>query len=285
MNNPLYEQINVIGKDYVLSKIDQFLSEDSPNGDPTTQLTVDNKKNTSALFICEDECVFAGEQILNALDDDFKINIIAKDGTELRKGQKIAQIDGNARQLLKLERILLNLLQRLSGIASLTKQYVNIVESSGIKILDTRKTTPGLRLFEKYAVKVGGGYNHRLDLSSGLLIKDNHWVASRDDFYKLIRDYDLELPIQVEVDNIAQLTELLEYRIDAILLDNMAPEYAKKCVDIIRTKSKSTFIEISGGVTLENLSDYIIDGVDGISSGALMHQAQNQKLKLEFMEV
>ena len=285
MNNPLYEQINVIGKDYVLSKIDQFLSEDSPNGDPTTQLTVDNKKNTSALFICEDECVFAGEQILNALDDDFKINIIAKDGTELRKGQKIAQIDGNARQVLKLERILLNLLQRLSGIASLTKQYVNIVESSGIKILDTRKTTPGLRLFEKYAVKVGGGYNHRLDLSSGLLIKDNHWVASRDDFYKLIRDYDLELPIQVEVDNIAQLTELLEYRIDAILLDNMAPEYAKKCVDIIRAKSKSTFIEISGGVTLENLSDYIIDGVDGISSGALMHQAQNQKLKLEFMEV
>ena len=285
MNNPLYEQINIIGKDYVLSKIDQFLSEDSPNGDPTTQLTVDNKKNTSALFICEDECVFAGEQILNALDDDFKINIIAKDGTELRKGQKIAQIDGNARQLLKLERILLNLLQRLSGIASLTKQYVNIVESSGIKILDTRKTTPGLRLFEKYAVKVGGGYNHRLDLSSGLLIKDNHWVASRDDFYKLIRDYDLELPIQVEVDNIAQLTELLEYRIDAILLDNMAPEYAKKCVDIIRAKSKSTFIEISGGVTLENLSDYIIDGVDGISSGALMHQAQNQKLKLEFMEV
>ena len=285
MNNPLYEQINVIGKDYVLSKIDQFLSEDSPNGDPTTKLTVDNKKNTSALFICEDECVFAGEQILNALDDDFKINIFAKDGTELRKGQKIAQIDGNARQLLKLERILLNLLQRLSGIASLTKQYVNIVESSGIKILDTRKTTPGLRLFEKYAVKVGGGYNHRLDLSSGLLIKDNHWVASRDDFYKLIRDYDLELPIQVEVDNIAQLTELLEYRIDAILLDNMAPEYAKKCVDIIRAKSKSTFIEISGGVTLENLSDYIIDGVDGISSGALMHQAQNQKLKLEFMEV
>ena len=285
MNNPLYEQINIIGKDYVLSKIDQFLSEDSPNGDPTTQLTVDNKKNTSALFICEDECVFAGEQILYALDDDFKINIFAKDGTELRKGQKIAQIDGNARQLLKLERILLNLLQRLSGIASLTKQYVNIVESSGIKILDTRKTTPGLRLFEKYAVKVGGGYNHRLDLSSGLLIKDNHWVASRDDFYKLIRDYDLELPIQVEVDNIAQLTELLEYRIDAILLDNMAPEYAKKCVDIIRAKSKSTFIEISGGVTLENLSDYIIDGVDGISSGALMHQAQNQKLKLEFMEV
>ena len=285
MNNPLYEQINVISKDYVLSKIDQFLSEDSPNGDPTTELTVDNKKNTSALFICEDECVFAGEQILTALNDDFKINIFTKDGTLLQKGQKIAQIDGNARQLLKLERILLNLLQRLSGIASLTKQYVNKVNSSGIKILDTRKTTPGLRLFEKYAVKVGGGYNHRLDLSSGLLIKDNHWVASRDDFYKLIRDYDLELPIQVEVDNIAQLTELLEYRIDAILLDNMSPEYAKKCVDTIRSKSKSTFIEISGGVTLENLSDYIIKGVDGISSGALMHQAQNQKIKLEFMEV
>ena len=283
MNKPLYEQINIIGKNYILSKLDQFLSEDSPNGDPTTQLTVDNNKNTSALFVCEDECIFAGEQILNALDDDFKICIFAKDGTELNIGQKIAQIDGNARQLLKLERILLNLLQRLSGIATLTKKYVNITESSGIKILDTRKTTPGLRLFEKYAVKVGGGYNHRLDLSSGLLIKDNHWIASKNDFYKIIRDYNSELPIQVEVDNKSQLTELLKYKVDAILLDNMEPEYAKICVDIIRAKNKNIFIEISGGVTLENLSAYMINGVDGISSGALMHQAQNQKLKLEFI--
>ena len=283
MNKPLYEQINIIGKNYILSKLDQFLSEDSPNGDPTTQLTVDNNKNSSALFVCDDECIFAGEQILNALDDDFKICIFAKDGTKLKKGQKIAQIDGNARQLLKLERILLNLLQRLSGIATLTKKYVNITESSGIKILDTRKTTPGLRLFEKYAVKVGGGYNHRLDLSSGLLIKDNHWIASKNDFYKIIRDYDSELPIQVEVDNKSQLTELLKYKVDAILLDNMEPEYAKICVDIIRAKSKNIFIEISGGVTLENLSTYMINGVDGISSGALMHQAQNQKLKLEFI--
>ena len=178
----------------------------------------------------------------------------------------------------------MNLLQRLSGIATLTKKYVNIVNPSGIKILDTRKTTPGLRLLEKYAVKVGGGYNHRLDLSSGLLIKDNHWIASKEDFYKIIRDYDLKLPLQVEVDNENQLLDLLNYKVDAILLDNMEPEYAKNCVDIIRAKSKSIFIEISGGVTLENLSDYIIDGVDAISSGALMHQAQNQKLKLEFME-
>ena len=284
MNKPLYEQMNIIDKDYVLSKLEQFLLEDSPNGDPTTELTVDIEKNASASVICEDECVFAGEQILNALDDDFQISIFTKDGTDLLKGQKIATLEGNARQILKLERILLNLLQRLSGIATLTKRYVNIVNPSGIKILDTRKTTPGLRLLEKYAVKVGGGYNHRLDLSSGLLIKDNHWIASKEDFYKIIRDYDLKLPLQVEVENENQLLDLLNYKVDAILLDNMEPEYAKKCVDIIRAKSKSIFIEISGGITSENLSDYIIDGVDAISSGALMHQAQNQKLKLEFME-
>ena len=122
-----------------------------------------------------------------ALDDDLQIRIFTKDGTDLQKGQKIATLEGNARQLLKLERILLNLLQRLSGIATLTKKYVNIVNPSGIKILDTRKTTPGLRLLEKYAVKIGGGYNHRLDLSSGLLIKDNHWIASKENFYKIIR--------------------------------------------------------------------------------------------------
>ena len=116
-----------------------------------------------------------------------------------------------------------------------------------------------------------------------MLIKDNHWIASKNDFYKIIRDYNSELPIQVEVDNKSQLTELLKYKVDAILLDNMEPEYAKICVDIIRAKSKNIFIEISGGVTLENLSTYMINGVDGISSGALMHQAQNQKLKLEFM--
>ena len=115
----------------------------------------------------------------------------------------------------------MNLLQRLSGIATLTKKYVNIVNPSGIKILDTRKTTPGLRLLEKYAVKVGGGYNHRLDLSSGLLIKDNHWIASKEDFYKIIRDYDLKLPLQVEVDNENQLLDLLNYKVDAILLDNI----------------------------------------------------------------
>ena len=284
MNKPLYEQMNNIDKDYVLSKLEQFLLEDSPNGDPTTELTVDIEKNASASIICEDKCVFAGEQILNALDSDFQISIFTKDGTDLQRGQKIATLEGNARQLLKLERILLNLLQRLSGIATLTNKYVNIVNHSGIKILDTRKTTPGLRLLEKYAVKVGGGYNHRLDLSSGLLIKDNHWIASKEDFYKIIRDYDLKLPLQVEVDNENQLLDILNYKVDAILLDNMEPEYAKKCVDIIRATSKSIFIEISGGVTLENLSDYIIDGVDAISSGALMHQAQNQKLKLEFTE-
>ena len=281
MNDPLYKQIKSLPKEYIVEKLNSYINEDSPYGDPTSDLTVKETKIATSFLVSEDSAIFCGAPIILSLDD-FEIELLCKDGDLINPNQKIAILKGNAKKLLKYERILLNLLQRLVGISTLTKQYADILKDSQIKILDTRKTTPGLRLFEKYAVCVGGGYNHRLNLSEGLLIKDNHWVASSDDFYKIIREYDKELPIQVEVDREEQLSYLLEYDIDAILLDNMSPKYAAKCVQLIRKINDRVFIEISGGVTIDNLSDYIIEGVDGISSGALMHQAQNKKIKLEF---
>ena len=281
MNDPLYKQIKSLPKEYIVEKLNSYINEDSPYGDPTSDLTVKETKIATSFLVSEDSAIFCGAPIILSLDD-FEIELLCKDGDLISPNQKIAILKGNAKKLLKYERILLNLLQRLVGISTLTKKYADILKDSQIKILDTRKTTPGLRLFEKYAVCVGGGYNHRLNLSEGLLIKDNHWVASSDDFYKIIREYDQELPIQVEVDREEQLSYLLEYDIDAILLDNMSPKYAAKCVQLIRKINDRVFIEISGGVTIDNLSDYIIEGVDGISSGALMHQAQNKKIKLEF---
>ena len=281
MNDPLYKQIKSLPKEYIVEKLNNYINEDSPSGDPTSDLTIKETKIATSFLVSEDSAIFCGSPIILSLDD-FEVELLCNDGDLISPNQKIAIIKGNAKKLLKYERILLNLLQRLVGISTLTKKYVDIVKDSQIKILDTRKTTPGLRLFEKYAVCVGGGYNHRLNLSEGLLIKDNHWVASSDDFYKIIMEYDQELPIQVEVDRKEQLSYLLEYDIDAILLDNMSPKYAEECVELIRKVNDRVFIEISGGVTIDNLSDYIIDGVDGISSGALMHQAQNKKIKLEF---
>lgn len=281
MNEPLYRQIKSLPKEYILERLNSYIIEDSPLGDPTSDLTIQESKTATSFLVSEDFAIFSGSPIILALDD-FEVELLCNDGDSISPNQKIAIMKGNAKKLLQYERILLNLLQRLVGISTLTKQYADILKNSQIKILDTRKTTPGLRLFEKYAVSVGGGYNHRLNLSEGLLIKDNHWVASSEDFYKIIKEYDQKIPIQVEVDRKEQLSYLLEYDIDAILLDNMCPEYATECVRLIRNVDDQVFIEISGGITLDNLPDYIIDGVDGISSGALMHQAQNKKIKLEF---
>ena len=281
MNEPLYRQIKSLPKEYILERLNSYIIEDSPLGDPTSDLTIQESKTATSFLVSEDFAIFSGSPIILSLDD-FEVELLCGDGDSISPNQKIAIIKGNAKKLLQYERILLNLLQRLVGISTLTKQYADILKNSQIKILDTRKTTPGLRLFEKYAVSIGGGYNHRLNLSEGLLIKDNHWVASSEDFYKIIKEYDQKIPLQVEVDRKEQLSYLLEYDIDAILLDNMSPEYATECIRLIRNVDDQVFIEISGGITLDNLPDYIIDGVDGISSGALMHQAQNKKIKLEF---
>ena len=187
--------------------------------------------------------------------------------------------------MLTRERVVLNLLQRLSGIASLTNQYVEKVGKK-IKILDTRKTTPGLRVLEKYAVTVGGGFNHRLDLNDGSMFKDNHLILSNN-FNEVVYKFKKKHPnkkLQIEVDTYEQLYQIctsISFNIDAILLDNMGPDKAAECSKLIRTLQPKCFIELSGGITLKNILNYKKVDIDGISVGALTHQAQSKNIKLD----
>ncbi len=201
------------------------------------------------------------------------------------KGTKLATIEGSLRDILTRERVVLNLMQRLCGIASNVRKYVNIPSPPGFKILDTRKTTPGLRRLEKYAVACGGAYNHRMDLSSAVLIKDNHILAAGGlkNAEAFTRSIHPKIPVELEVDSIEQIEEAKDIELDGFLLDNMSPDETKACVKLIRNlqDGDSIFIESSGSITLEKLPDYVCTGIDAVSIGALTNQAKSVDLKLE----
>ena len=169
----------------------------------------------------------------------------------------------------------------MSGIASETRLYANRAFRKNIKILDTRKTTPGLRIFEKYAVQCGGGTNHRRSLSEGIMIKDNHISSGKDIKKKLKQTKSNTRPVQIEIDTKKQLIEFLHYNIKGVLLDNMAPKTIKECISIIKKSNKKIFIEVSGGITLRTLNKFLITGVDAISVGSIIHQAKFKNIKLE----
>jgi nicotinate-nucleotide pyrophosphorylase (carboxylating) len=283
-----YPRITELPEDYVKAKIAEFLAEDAPKGDFTTLGTIGGGAEAEAVIQAEEDLVFAGAEIIGYFfDESFKTEIFADDGDTVGKGVTIAKITGPAGIILTRERVLLNLLQRLCGIASLTRKYVEIAMPYNVRILDTRKTTPGLRLFEKYAVTVGGGYNHRLDLSSGVLIKDNHLKASRGvrQAVEGIKRLQTGLPIELEVEGLEQIKEGMESGVDGFLLDNMAPETARKAVNLIRgyAGGKDKFIEVSGGVNLNNLEGYLKTGIDAISVGALTHSVKSSVIHLEFI--
>lgn len=285
-----YPQIRKLPKAYIIGKIKEFLLEDLPQGDITTESIFKNnfqlKKNITAILQSEEELIFAGEQLLPYFfDNKCEINLLATDGKNIKKSEVIAEINGDAELILSRERIMLNLLQRLCGIATLTKKFVDIAKPYSVKILDTRKTTPGLRLFEKYAVTVGGGYNHRLDLSSGILIKDNH-IKAAGGIKNAIESAKLNkrnLKVQIEVEELEEIKEALSVGVDAFLLDNMNAEKTTEMVKFIRlNQSKEIFIESSGNINLENLKSYLPTGVNSISSGALTHSAKSSNIHLEF---
>ena len=198
----------------------------------------------------------------------------------------MGQIQGPTQIILSCERVMLNLIQRLCGIASLSRKYVQLAHSYDVKILDTRKTTPGLRLFEKYAIAIGGAYNHRLNLSEGILIKDNHIssAGSVSDALKTMKRSNLHLPVELEVDNFDQIREALIIGVDGFLLDNMSPNSIKEAVSIIRNseRGEDIFIEASGGITDKNIVSYLDTGIDAISIGAMTHSATNKDIRLEF---
>ena len=283
----LYKQMTDLPIDYIKSKIAEFITEDIPNNDITTALTIYNGQNVLAQLITQQDTVFIGENIIPCFfDDTVKVEVLFQDGDYLPDNTVIARIFGPATQILSMERSLLNLIQLLCGIANKTRKFVELAKPYNIEILDTRKTTPGLRLFEKYAVAKAGGTNHRIDLSSGILIKDNHLSGKQlDELLTHVKEKNnTQLPIEVEVDTFEQLHIALNIGVDAVLLDNMSPERVCEAVQVIRNHSngKNIYIEASGGINLSNIEPYLHTGVDGISIGALTHSIKAAELHIEF---
>ncbi|PKL76282.1 MAG: nicotinate-nucleotide diphosphorylase (carboxylating), partial [Candidatus Melainabacteria bacterium HGW-Melainabacteria-1] len=259
--NLWFERLLSLDPDYVSHRIEDFLNEDLPEGDATTQATVAPDIQAQAELVANQALVFAGEQVLPHIFGQSVVQLLVHDGEAVTAGTVLARLRGPARELLIRERVMLNLLQRLCGIATLTREYTKLPAPAGFKILDTRKTTPGLRLFEKYAVAVAGAYNHRLDLSSVIMIKDNHLVAAGgipQALAKVRAENIRELFVELEVDNLTQLDEALELGgFDAFLLDNMPPETIREAVNRVRTHPKGgmrIFLEASGGITRDSLA-------------------------------
>ncbi len=280
-----YPQIKYLEPKYIKKIISSLLIEDSPKGDITTNLIVPKKKIIKSEMIACENLVFVGENIIPYFfEENCNINILSVDGDIINNGDTFVTIKGSANEILLKERVMLNLIQRLCGIATLTKKFSEIAKPFNIKILDTRKTTPGLRLFEKYAVKIGGGYNHRLNLSEGILIKDNH-IAVAGSVTNAITFIKKNKPlflIQLEVDSLDQITEALEIGVDGFLLDNMSPQLVNQAIKIIKQYKEDIFIEVSGGINLNNIQSYANNGIDAISIGALTHSAKSSDISLKF---
>ena len=259
------------------------LAEDVGAGDVTTEATVEaDALGTAEIILKEDGIVCglaAAEAVFRALDPDVRFEALVEDGTPVERMTVVAVVSGPLRAILTGERVALNFLGRLSGIATLTRGYVDAVAGTNVAILDTRKTTPGLRLLEKHAVACGGGRNHRFGLDDAVLAKDNHLAAVgsvRAAVERLRAATDL--PVEVECDTLAQVSEALTARVDAILLDNMTPDELVAAVTAVQGRAR---IEASGGVTFDNVRAIAETGVDEISIGALTHSARSLDVSLE----
>lgn len=274
----------------VTAILEQALIEDRATSDATTELTLDPALPASATILAKQDCILAGWGAIARILEVFRkldhgstrrFEVVNHpemfDGVRVRKGQAVAVIRGNARMILACERVTLNLLQRMCGIATETRKYVDAVAGTGAVILDTRKTVPGLRVLDKYAVSCGGGQNHRMDLADGVLIKNNHISLGGGVANVLARAQKLRKPgqqIRVEVRNLEELQQALDAGVDSLLLDNMTPPEAKRAVAIARNHSSRIPIEASGGMTLETVRKYAMTGVNYISVGALTHSVQ-----------
>ena len=261
------------------------LREDITSEDITTNSVMPKYQLGEVDLICKQDGVIAGlgvfKRVFELLDEKTEVILYANDGDEVKKGEKIGLVRGDIRVLLSGERTALNYLQRMSGIATYTRSIVKLLEGSKTRLLDTRKTTPNMRVFEKYAVKVGGGCNHRYNLSDGILLKDNHIGAAGGvkEAVKMAKEYaPFVRKIEIEVENLEMLKEALEAGADIIMLDNMSVEDMKEAVRLTAGKAET---ECSGNVTRENIARLIDIGVDYISSGALTHSAPILDLSLK----
>lgn len=269
--------------------IDLALAEDISHGDVTSAALIPPELEGTASILVKAEGVLAGgevaEKVFLKVDPSLKIEILIKDGTKIKSGDITATIVGRVISILKAERVAINFLSKLSGIASETAQYIAKTQGLNAKITDTRKTTPGLRLLEKYAVRMGGGQNHRFHLGDGILIKDNHLVALRalgmslkDIVAKAKQNAPQGLKVEVEVNTAQETRDAVEAGADIIMLDNMNPDEMRHVVSLIPSRVK---IEASGGITLANVQAAAETGVDLISIGALTHSSKTLDISLE----
>lgn len=255
----------------------QALQEDITSEDITTNSVMRTYQKGEVQLLCKQDGIIAGlhvfKRVFELLDDAVQVDFFCQDGDTVSAGQLMAVVTGDIRALLSGERVALNYLQRMSGIATYTHSIAKLLEGSKTKLLDTRKTTPNMRVFEKYAVKVGGGYNHRYNLSDGILLKDNHIGAagSVTNAVLMAKEYaPFVRKIEVEVENLDMVREAVEAGADIIMLDNMTPDMMKEAIRIIDGRAET---ECSGNVTRENVEQLLDIGVDYISSGALTHSA------------
>lgn len=263
----------------------QALREDITSEDITTNAVMREAKRGEVELICKEDGVIAGlsvfERVFTLLDDKTDIKFYVNDGERVKKGQLLGLISGDIRVLLSGERTALNYLQRMSGIATYTRQIADLLAGSQTKLLDTRKTTPNMRIFEKYAVRIGGGFNHRYNLSDGILLKDNH-IAAAGGIAKAVqmaREYaPFVRKIEVETETMEQVKEAVAAGADIIMLDNMTPQLMKEAVTYIDGRAET---ECSGNVTKENVKSLTQLGVDYISSGALTHSSPILDLSLK----
>jgi len=291
--------------------IDHALAEDLGKGDVTTEALISSEQQGTAFIMAKGEGILAGieaaKQVFHRVDPELKVEVLLEDGARIKAGSEVAKVSGSIASILKAERVALNFLQRLSGIASETNRYVAGVEGLPVRIMDTRKTTPGLRSLEKYAVTMGGGENHRMNLSDGILIKDNHLVALykqglniREIITRAKQNAPLsfrrfhtpslrgakrrsnlqakQIQVEVEVRTLSEALEAVEAGADIVMLDNMTLDDMRKAVKSINGRA---LIEASGGITLDNVRAVAETGVDFISIGALTHSARALDISLD----
>jgi len=274
-----------LNPDAINSKVSEALSEDSITDDLTSQATINQSQVSSARFVTRKSGVIAGCLVAAAVLEQCGIKeyeLLVKDGQEVSANTELIRLKAETRAILKAERTALNFLSHLSGIATITNLWVKEVSASKAAIRDTRKTTPGLRELEKYAVRMGGGLNHRMNLSDQALIKDNH-IAAAGSVSEAINRVKKAAPgalIEVEVDTLEQLKEALQCSVEIVLLDNMSIEQTKAAVEIAR--GSNTKLESSGGLKLENAAAYAATGVDYLAVGALTHSARVLDIGLDF---
>ncbi len=271
--------------------IDAAFAEDVLTGDPTTDVLIPPDLTGQAALVTRDSGVLAGIEVATAaferFDPSLRTEVLIQDGSSVSPGDRLAQVSGGVASILKAERTAVNFLQHLSGIASETRRYVDAVSGLRARIVDTRKTTPGLRKLEKYAVTMGGGHNHRQNLADGILIKDNHIEALAlrglgiGEVVKRARaGASHTIKVEIEVETIAQLEEVLDAGADLVLLDNMSNERMRKAVEIADGRAA---LEASGGVTLDTVRGIAETGVDIISVGALTHSAPAMNVSLDMV--